>query len=198
MLLQARHLTKKFPGVIALKDVSFDLRPGEIHALCGENGAGKSTLIKLLSGIHPAGSFEGSLQVNGRSASFSSTADAERAGIAVIYQELALVPRMSVAENIFLGHEPRRWGFIDWQRMLREARALLQQFNVQIDPAARCEDLGVGQRQLVEIVKALSKQSRVLILDEPSAALAEHEVAVLLDILRDLRARGLACIYVSH
>src|SRR5678815_4983833 len=119
--LEARGLTKKFPGVIALRDVAFELRAGEIHALCGENGAGKSTLIKLLSGIHPHGSYEGELEVNGRPAAFRSTADAERAGISVIYQELALVPRMTVAENIFLGHEPRRWGLIDWTRMLREA-----------------------------------------------------------------------------
>src|SRR5882757_2500392 len=120
-LLQARRITKRFAGVVALREVSFELQAGEIHALCGENGAGKSTLIKLLSGIHPHGSYEGELRVHGKLAAFRSTADAERAGIAVIYQELALVPRMSVAENIFLGHEPRRWGLIDWGRMLREA-----------------------------------------------------------------------------
>src|SRR4051812_21395813 len=154
-LLTARGITKKFPGVIALKDVSFDLRAGEIHALCGENGAGKSTLIKLLSGLHPHGSYEGELLIGGQAAPVHSTPDAERAGISVIYQELALVPRMTVAENIFLGHEPRRFGFVDWGRMYREARALLEQFQVKIDPAALCADLGVGQRQLVEIVKAL-------------------------------------------
>src|SRR4051794_23890007 len=162
-ILSARSITKTFPGVVALRDVSFDLLPGEIHALCGENGAGKSTLIKLLSGIHPHGSYEGALTVSGKLAEFRSTADAERAGIAVIYQELALVPRMTVAENIFLGHEPRRLGILDWGRMFSEARALLDRFNVKIDPAARSEDLGVGQRQLVEIVKALSKESRILI-----------------------------------
>src|SRR4051794_15145919 len=156
-ILSAHRITKRFPGVVALKDVSFDLRAGEIHALCGENGAGKSTLIKLLSGIHPHGSYEGELLVGGKPAAFRSTADAERAGVSVIYQELALVPRMTVAENIFLGHEPRRLGLLDWGRMFSEARALLEQFNVAIDPAARCEELGVGQRQLVEIVKALSK-----------------------------------------
>ena len=199
MILAARQLTKKFPGVIALKDVSFDLRAGEIHALCGENGAGKSTLIKLLSGIHPHSSYEGAFEVDGREARFSSIADAARAGIAVIYQELALVDEMTVAENIFLGCEPRRrGGLIDWPRMFREAQALLDRFKVGLDARARVADLGVGQKQLVEIVKALAKNSRILILDEPTAALAEHEVLILLDILRDLRARGIACIYISH
>ena len=199
MLLAARSITKKFPGVTALKEVSFDLREGEIHALCGENGAGKSTLIKLLSGIHPHGSYEGRFEANGEEARFSGIADAARAGIAVIYQELALVEEMTVAENIFLGCEPRRGGiFIDWPRIQKEARDLLQRFKVDLDPAARVSSLGVGQKQLVEIVKALAKNSRILILDEPTAALAEHEVRILLDILCDLRARGIGCIYISH
>jgi D-xylose transport system ATP-binding protein len=197
-ILSAEKITKQFPGVVALRDVSFDLRPGEIHALCGENGAGKSTLIKLLSGIHPHGSYEGEWRVAGVTAHFKSIADAERAGIAVIYQELALVEEMSVAENIFLGAEPRRGLFVDWNRMRRGARELLARFGVQLDPELPCARLGVGQKQLVEIVKALRKDSRILILDEPTAALAEHEVQVLIGILRDLRARGIACIYISH
>ena len=199
MLLTAHHLTKRFPGVVALKDVSFDLNEGEIHALCGENGAGKSTLIKLLSGIHPRGSYEGRFEVNGVEACFETIKDAEKAGLAVIYQELALVEEMTVAENIFLGREPRRWGtFIDWPRMYREAQALLDRFKVDLDPAAPVRTLGVGQKQLVEIIKALAKDSKILILDEPTAALAEHEVLILLDILRDLRKRGIASIYISH
>ena len=198
-LLAARSITKRFPGVVALNGVSFDLQDGEIHALCGENGAGKSTLIKLLSGIHPHGSYEGSFDVNGVEAKFQSIADAGSAGLAVIYQELALVEDMSVAENIFLGREPRRWGgLIDWPRMFREAKTLLDRFKVTLDPAAEVRSLGVGQKQLVEIVKALAKDSRILILDEPTAALAEHEVLILIDILRDLRERGIACIYISH
>lgn len=197
-MLRCQHITKRFPGVTALSDVSFDLRSGEIHALCGENGAGKSTLIKLLSGIYPHGTYEGELCVNDRAAEFRSIADAERAGIAVIYQELALVEGVSVAENIFLGNEPRRFGLIDWLRIFVEAKALLDRFGVKIDPAVRCEHLGIGEKQLVEIVKALSKNSRILILDEPTAALAEHEVETLLAILRDLRSRGIACIYISH
>lgn len=199
MILSAQHLTKKFPGVTALSDVSFDLVEGEIHALCGENGAGKSTLIKLLSGIHPHGSYEGRFEVQGIEARFRGISDAAAAGISVIYQELALVDEMTVAENIFLGCEPRRWGgLVDWPTMHREAKALLDRFQVELDPRMRVMDLGVGQKQLVEIVKALGKDSRVLILDEPTAALAEHEVQVLLDILRDLRRRGIACIYISH
>jgi D-xylose transport system ATP-binding protein len=199
MILRADHITKRFPGVTALKDVSFDLREGEIHALCGENGAGKSTLIKLLSGIHPHGSYEGRFEVNGVEACFETIKDAEKAGLAVIYQELALVEEMTVAENIFLGREPRRWGaFIDWPRMYREAQALLDRFKVGLDPAAPVRTLGVGQKQLVEIIKALAKDSKILILDEPTAALAEHEVLILLDILRDLRKRGIASIYISH
>jgi len=199
VVLKAEKIVKKFPGVVALKNVSFDLRAGEIHALCGENGAGKSTLIKLLSGIHAHGSYEGNFWVDGQPGKFRSPADAERAGLAVIYQELALVNDMTVGENIFLGSEPRtRGGLIDWPRVDREARLLLQKFKVEIDPGMPVAKLGVGQKQLIEIVKALSKNSRILILDEPTAALAEHEVLVLLEILRDLRRRGIASIYISH
>src|SRR5438876_1962993 len=160
VVLQAENITKKFPGVIALKDVGFDLRAGEIHGLCGENGAGKSTFIKLLSGIHSYGSYEGDLLIDGEPVQFRSLTHAEDAGIAVIYQELALVNDMTVGENIFLGSEPlRTGGLIDWRKVNREARLLLQKFRVNIDPAIPVTKLGVGQKQLVEIVKALSKNS---------------------------------------
>ncbi|MFM8359963.1 MAG: sugar ABC transporter ATP-binding protein, partial [Verrucomicrobiota bacterium] len=197
-LLEARRLTKRFPGVTALREVSFDLQAGEIHALCGENGAGKSTLIKTLSGLHPAGTYEGEIRVDGQPVSFHSLQDAARAGLAVIYQELALVEEMTVAENIFLGSEPRRGPWVDREHAHVAAARLLARFGIPLDPEARVRDLGVGQKQLVEIVKALSKQSRILILDEPTAALAETEVEVLLRILRDLRAHGVGCIYISH
>lgn len=197
-ILETRALTKRFPGVVALDEVSFDLRPGEIHALCGENGAGKSTLIKTLSGIHPTGSYEGEILVNGSTASFKTIADAGNAGLAVIYQELALVDDLTVAENIFLGNEPTRLGLVDWDKIYRDAAALLERFKLDIDPSARTGDLGTGMKQLVEIVKALSKNGRILILDEPTAALTEAEVDVLLEILRKLRADGLTAIYISH
>ena len=199
-LLAADRLIKRFPGVIALNGVSFDLRAGEMHALCGENGAGKSTLIKTLSGIHPAGSYEGNILVEGKIVSFRNSRDAEAHGIGVIYQELALVPEMTVAENIFLGNEPRIRGgiFIDWEKIYDQSKELLDRFGLNIDPAAKVNDLGIGHQQLVEIAKAMSKHTRVLILDEPTAALTEQEVAVLLDILRDLKKRGVALIYISH
>jgi D-xylose transport system ATP-binding protein len=197
-LLEARGLTKKFPGVIALRDVAFDLRAGEIHALCGENGAGKSTLIKLLSGIHPHGSYEGELRVEGRVAEFRSIRDAEAAGIAVITQEFALIDDLSVAENIFLGRAPRKGLRVDWLEMNRRAAALLADFGLAIAPEAPVRTLGIGQKQLLEIVRAMDKKTRVLVLDEPTAALTEQEVAVLITHLRRLKAQGTACIYISH
>ena len=200
-LLEARGLTKKFPGVTALRAVAFDLRPGEIHALCGENGAGKSTLIKLLAGIHPHGSYEGELRVDDHAVAFHSIRDAEAAGIAVITQEFALIDELSVAENIFLGRAPRCGPLglrVDWLEMHRRAAALLADFGLAISPELPVRELGIGQKQLVEIVRAIDKQSRVLVLDEPTAALTGHDVAVLLDHLRRLRAQGTACIYISH
>ncbi len=197
-LLEARGLIKKFPGVVALNGVDFDLRAGEIHALCGENGAGKSTLIKLLSGIHPHGSYEGELRMDGRPAVFHSIRDAEAAGIAVITQEFALIDELSVAENIFLGRLPTRGLRIDWLETHRRAATLLRDFGLTIAPETRVRELGIGQKQLVEIVRAMDKRSRVLVLDEPTAALTEQEVTVLLDHLRRLRAQGTACIYISH
>src|SRR3954468_23374252 len=156
-LLEARHLTKKFPGVIALKDVGFDLRAGEVHALCGENGAGKSTLIKLLSGIHSHGSYEGELLVDGRAVAFRNIRDAEAAGIAVITQEFALVDELSVAENIFLGRAPRRGLRIDWLEMNRRAGELLADFGLRISPEAPVRTLGIAEKQLVEIIRAMDK-----------------------------------------
>ncbi|MFA5137787.1 MAG: sugar ABC transporter ATP-binding protein [Elusimicrobiota bacterium] len=197
-ILSGRGLVKEFPGVVALKGVSFELLPGEIHALCGENGAGKSTLIKLLCGIHPHGSYKGELRVDGKEARFSSVADAEEVGIAVICQELALVPEMSAAENIFLGAEPLRGAFIDWPKVFEEGGRLLRKFGVDVDPRVPTRELGTGKQQLVEIVKALRKEARILILDEPTSALTESESAILLGILKDLRKRGISCVYISH
>jgi D-xylose transport system ATP-binding protein len=198
IILRVNNLTKEFPGVIALQDVSFDLIEGEVHALCGENGAGKSTLIKILSGIHPAGSYQGTIEINGAPVHFQNIADARKAGIAVIYQELAMIREMTIAENIFLGTEPRHGWMIDWNQMYSKTRKLMQQFGLALDPASRVGDLGVGQQQLVEILKALSKNSKILLLDEPTAALAESEVEILLNIIRGLREKGITCVYISH
>lgn len=197
-ILDVRDLTMRFPGVLALDRVSFPVRRGEIQALCGENGAGKSTLIKCLSGVWPYGSYEGTLSVDGQEARFSGVAAAERAGIAVIHQELALVRDMTVAENMVLGTEPCRFGLIDWNLVYRRTSELLSRIGLRLDPAAVVGDLGIGQQQLVEIAKALSTDPRILLLDEPTAALTETEVGVLLDILRDLRRRGITCLYISH
>jgi D-xylose transport system ATP-binding protein len=197
-LLRADAITKRFGGVLALDGVSFELNEGEIHALCGENGAGKSTLIKVLGGVHPADSYEGALYVDGVPARFRSVRDASRAGIAVIHQELALVEEMTVAENIFLGAEPRRGLAVDWDRIFGGAEELFKRFRLDVDVRALVGDLGVARRQLVEIVRALRSRSRVLVLDEPTAALSDRETEHLLDILRELRKERVGCIYISH
>src|SRR6478609_4038754 len=197
-VVEARGLVKRFGQVLALSGVDFDLRPAEVHALCGENGAGKSTLIKTLSGIWPHGSYEGEILMSGKPQRFAAISDSEKAGLSVIHQELALVPEMTVAENVFLGHEPLRLGMVDHDRMLRETDELLARWGIDVSASATIADLGVGQRQLVEIAKALRKDSKVLILDEPSAALTDKEVATLLAIVRELRTRGVSSVYISH
>jgi len=197
-VLSAGQLVKRFPGVTALGGVSFALYPGQVHALCGENGAGKSTLIKILAGVHAHGSYEGTLWLDGREVRFGSTRDAEAAGIAVIHQELALVPEMTVAENLCLGNAPTRRGLVDWDAVYANARRVLKAANIELDPTREVRTLSVAERQLVEIAKALGKKPKVLILDEPTAALSETEVARLLDVVRDLKSRGIAAVYISH
>ncbi len=198
MLLELRNVTKEFPGVRALDGVSFDLAAGEVHALCGENGAGKSTLIKILAGYWPHGSYGGELLLDGAAVRFRSLRDAERHGIALIAQELALVPELSVAENLVLGREPVRRGLVDWRRVEAEARRGLARVGLDVDPARPVRELGVGQQQMVEIARALLKDARILVLDEPTAALTGADTARLLDLLRELRAHGVSSIYISH
>jgi ABC-type sugar transport system ATPase subunit len=197
-ILQTRSLEKRYPGVLALDNVNFSLHPSEVHALCGENGAGKSTLIKVLGGVLPATSFTGELLLGGTPVHFESIRDAEAGGIAVIHQELALVDEMTVAENLFLGNEPSRFGFIDQDRMYEQTQRALERVKLDIDPTTRVRELGMGQKQLVEIARALSKQARILILDEPTSALTDHEVRTLLGIIKELRSAGVSSIYISH
>ncbi|QLQ36391.1 multiple monosaccharide ABC transporter ATP-binding protein [Micromonospora robiginosa] len=198
-ILEMRDITKTFPGVAALQDVSLAVRRGEIHAICGENGAGKSTLMKVLSGVYPAGSYDGQIVLDGEPVEFRGIRDSESRGIVIIHQELALVPYLSIAENIFLGNERRgRGGLIDWHRTNAEAAALLRSVGLDENPVTPVIQLGVGKQQLVEIAKALSKKVRLLILDEPTAALNDVDSAHLLDLLRRLRDQGITCIMISH
>ncbi|WFE65400.1 multiple monosaccharide ABC transporter ATP-binding protein [Micromonospora sp. WMMD714] len=198
-ILEMRRITKTFPGVTALADVSLAVRRGEIHAICGENGAGKSTLMKVLSGVHPTGSYDGEIVLDGKPVHFRGIRDSESQGVVIIHQELALVPHLSIAENIFLGNERRGpGGLIDWNRANADAAELLASVGLHENPVTPVIQLGVGKQQLVEIAKALSKKVRLLILDEPTAALNDIDSAHLLDLLRRLRDQGITCILISH
>uniref|UniRef100_UPI0036D20FDB multiple monosaccharide ABC transporter ATP-binding protein n=1 Tax=Saccharothrix mutabilis TaxID=33921 RepID=UPI0036D20FDB len=197
-ILVMRGITKRFGGVTALHDVTFAVRRGEIHAVCGENGAGKSTLMKVLSGVHPHGSYDGGIFFDGEECRFSSVRDSERRGVVIIHQELALCPQLSIAENLFLGNEQATRGFIDWNRTNHAAAELLARVGLRENPTTPIADLGVGKQQLVEIAKALSKEVSLLILDEPTAALNDDDSAHLLDLLRGLRDQGITCVIISH
>lgn len=197
-VLRMQNIAKSFPGVKALDGVTFDLHAGEIHSLVGENGAGKSTLIKILAGVYPHPEYGGRIILDNSERQFNTVRDSERAGIAVIYQELSLVKDLNVAENIFLGREPQRFGIINWEDLYSRAQKLLDELHLQIDPRTPVINLGIGQQQLVEIAKALSQRARLLVLDEPTAALTDTEVETLFRILNDLRQRGVGMIYISH
>lgn len=195
-LLRLEGVTKRFPGVLALDNVAFDLRPGEVHALCGENGAGKSTMMKIVSGVQKPDA--GTIIYKGERRDFNSTLEAERAGIAIIHQELNLVPHLNVAENIFLAREPRRGPFVDRKRLLQQAQDCLRRLGLNIKPTASVRSLSVAQQQMVEIAKALSINAAVLIMDEPTSSLTESETAVLFRVIRDLRRDGVGIIYITH
>jgi len=196
-LIAIEHVTKRFPGVVALDDVSFDIAEGELHAVVGENGAGKSTLMKILSGVIP--DYEGTLRLRGEAVRFAGTRDAEAAGVAIIHQELNLVEQLSVAANVFLGREKRnRLGLLDDRGMERAAGELLRELECHVDPRTAVRELRVGDQQLVEIAKALSLQTDVLIMDEPTSALTEAEVARLFRVIDRLRRRGVTILYISH
>ncbi|MET4103764.1 putative multiple sugar transport system ATP-binding protein [Roseovarius sp. MBR-78] len=197
-LLEMRSITKTFPGVKALDDVSLKVRSGEIHAICGENGAGKSTLMKVLSGVYPAGSYAGEIHYDGELAAFRGIADSEARGIIIIHQELALVPLLSIAENLFLGNETARGGVIDWRETNRKTERLLKKVGLRDAPTVQVAKLGVGKQQLIEIAKALAKDVRLLILDEPTSALSESDSEALLSLMLELKAQGMTQIIISH
>ncbi len=197
-ILKMKNITKEFPGVKALDNVTFSVKRGEIHCLVGENGAGKSTLMKILSGVYPHGQYEGEIVFGGQSQTFNNIRDSEQTGISIIYQELALVPEMTVYENIFLGNEISKGPLIDWNETIKRATDMLKKVRLDVNPAVKVKELGVGKQQLVEIAKALSKDVKLLILDEPTSALNENDVENLLDLLRGLRDQGVTCIMITH
>ncbi|CAM4451692.1 multiple monosaccharide ABC transporter ATP-binding protein [Paenibacillus typhae] len=197
-ILEMKGITKTFPGVKALADVNLKVKAGEIHALCGENGAGKSTLMKVLSGVYPHGSYEGDILFGGEVCQFRDIKDSERQGIVIIHQELALIPYLSISENIFLGNEQAKRGVINWNETTLRTRELLATVGLGESPLTRVSTIGVGKQQLVEIAKALSKEVKLLILDEPTAALNEDDSENLLTLILELKKRGISSIIISH
>ncbi|SHM38525.1 multiple monosaccharide ABC transporter ATP-binding protein [Roseibium suaedae] len=197
-LLKMQNITKTFPGVKALDSVNLEVNAGEIHAVVGENGAGKSTLMKVLSGVYPHGEYEGEILFEGSEARFSGIADSEKQGIIIIHQELALVPLLSIAENLFLGNEVSSRGVINWPETFRKTETLLRKVGLREAPTTLVDKLGVGKQQLVEIAKALAKEVKLLILDEPTAALSESDSQALLDLLLELKSQGITSILISH
>lgn len=195
-ILRLQRIGKRFPGVVALDGVDLDLRVGEVHAVCGENGAGKSTLMKIISGQYTAD--DGAITYRSEAVRFTSTSEAQAAGIAIIHQELNLVPHLSVAENIFLAREPKRGPFIDYRKLNTNARSYLQRIGLAVEPTTLVSALSIAQQQMVEIAKALSLNARVLIMDEPTSSLTESETVQLFRIIKELRADGVAILYISH
>ncbi len=200
IILDIQDVTKEFPGVVALNDVSIQIKRGEIHGLCGENGAGKSTLMKILSGVYPYGTYSGNVMYNGKELKLENSAirQASDLGIAIVHQELTLVPSMTVGENVYLGKEPTDKGTIDWNKIYADTSGILKRYNLGVSARAVIQDLGVGKMQMVEIAKALSENAQVLILDEPTSALTEAEIDKLMSILEILKAHGVTCIYITH
>lgn len=196
-LLEMRNICKSFPGVQALKDVNFDLNPGEVHALLGENGAGKSTLIKILGGIYKMD--EGDIYINGNKVIINSVHDSKKYGISIIHQELMLIPYMTVAENIFLFREfVDKWGLVNKKLMNENAQAILKEFNFDIDPKTIVCNLTIGQQQMIEIIKAVTSNSKIIVMDEPTSSLSEEEVSTLFNVIKQLKQNGVGIIYISH
>lgn len=199
-ILEFKNVTKTFPGVTALEDVSFSVARGEIHGICGENGAGKSTLMKILSGVHEYGTFEGEVFLEGDTLALEKGAihQAKQHGIAIVYQELSLISQLTVGENVYLGREHSAHGVVNWSHLYRDTQRILDTYGLDVDMTERVGNLPVGQQQMVEIARALSQDAKVLILDEPTSALAGDEIATLMDILGRLRDAGVTILYISH
>jgi len=197
-ILEMKHITKEFPGVKALDDVNLSVQPGEIHALCGENGAGKSTLMKVLSGVYAHGAYDGAIYFEGEECQFKDIRDSESKGIVIIHQELALIPDLSIAENIFLGNEIKQRGVINWNETVLKTKELLTMVGLSENPNTTISSIGVGKQQLVEIAKALAKKVKLLILDEPTAALNEEDSSNLLNLLLEFKKQGMTSIMISH
>ena len=198
VILEMRNITKTFPGVRALDNVTFSVKRGEIHALVGENGAGKSTLMNVLSGVYPYGSYEGEIHYEGNEVRFQNISQSEEVGLVIIHQELALIPYLSIMENLFLGNERSKNGIIDWNESISRTKELLDQVGLHESPNTLITNMGVGKQQLVEIAKALAKRVKLLILDEPTASLNETDSEKLLELLLQFKARGIASILISH
>ena len=196
VILTMKDIDKSFPGVHALDHVNFEVKRGEVHALMGENGAGKSTLMKVLTGIYQKDS--GSITYKGKEVEFHNTREAQDAGVVIVHQELNMVGDLTVAQNIFIGREPKKGFRIDDKKMIEDSKKLFQDLNIEIDPREKMQNLTVGKQQMCEIAKAISHKAEVIIFDEPSAALTEKEIADLFNIIRDLREKGLGIVYISH
>ncbi len=198
IILTMENICKEFPGVKALDNVNLSIEKGEIHALCGENGAGKSTLMKILGGVYPYKTYTGKISIDGEILKFSNVRDSENAGIAIVYQELALEPELEIAENIYLGNLRNKYGLIDWDRIYRESQELLESLGLSIPVDKKIKEIGIGQQQLIEISKALALEKNILVLDEPTAALTEKEIEILFKVLLKLKKLGVTCILITH
>ena len=198
VILEMRNITKTFPGVKALDNVNFSVERGEIHALVGENGAGKSTLMKVLSGVYPYGTYDGEIYFEGKECRFNNISQSEEEGLVIIHQELALIPYLSITENLFLGNERAKNGIINWNESVSRTKELLEKVGLHESPNTLITNMGVGKQQLVEIAKALAKKVKLLILDEPTASLNENDSEKLLELLLQLKSQGIASILISH
>ena len=198
VILRFEHLTKRFPGVLAVSDASLDIKAGEIHSIVGGNGAGKSTLMKMLSGVYPADSYEGSISLLGENCAFQTILDAQNKGIFMVPQDINMANDMSVAENLFMGKQPTRHGMVDVYTMFKQTSEILKEFNLDVSPTTKVREIGIAQKQLIVIARAISNNVKVLLLDEPTSTLSDKECIILFEKVRELRERGIACVFISH